>query len=93
MIAAFVLIIGVMVILVVGSVFLSVIGYSKIVISLIPLAPGLVTLGCIFLILSELLLFFGNREDKKTAIKDLKFLFPTLIIFGFLWYLSQYLLW
>ena len=93
MVAALVLIIGVMFIMVIGSIMLSAIGLSKIIISLIPLAPGLVTLGSIFLIASELLLFFGNRTDKKTAIKDLKFLVPTLLVFGTLWFISQYFLW
>jgi hypothetical protein len=93
MIPAFVLVTGVLVILVVGAAVLAWIGMAHVLTSLVPLAPWLVMVGTIFLILTELLLFFGDKLDRQDAWRDLSYLLPTLIISAALWYLAQWFLW
>lgn len=93
MVAVLVLITGVTLILMMGALALAWSGMGSILPSLVPLAPWLVMVGTILLILTELLLFFGSREDRRTAIRDLGYLIPTCIISGVLWYGLQYYLW
>jgi|GEM_PF-909324 len=93
MIPAFVLVTGVLVILVVGAAVLAWIGMANVLTSLVPLAPWLVMVGTIFLILTELLLFFGDKLDRQDAWRDLSYLLPILIISAALWYLAQWFLW
>ncbi|MCE5314699.1 MAG: hypothetical protein ABFD49_02970 [Armatimonadota bacterium] len=93
MVATYVLIIGVMLVLVVGGIGLVAMGNGHILPSLVPLAPLLVAIGCILLIMTELLLFFGNKEDKKCAFRDLGYLIPTLFISSGLWWVAQRFLW
>lgn len=93
MVAGFVLIAGVIMILVVAALMFAAMGLPKVLTCIVPLAPGLVVLGTFLLILTELFLFFGGREDRKAAKRDIGYLFPTLIISGILWYAAQKLLW
>ncbi|MHB9036814.1 MAG: hypothetical protein ACYC64_09110 [Armatimonadota bacterium] len=93
MIAAFVLVTGVVLVLVVGSIALIAMGNGHILPSLVPLAPLLVVVGCVILMLTECLLFLGNKDDRQSAIRDLGYLFPTLIVSGGLWWVAQRFLW
>jgi hypothetical protein len=93
MIASLVLITGVVLVVVVGSVVLSLMGLSGILPSLVPLAPWLVMVGTAMLMLTELLLLFGSSEDRKTARRDLNYLLPTFFVSAALWYVAQKLLW
>ena len=93
MIAAFVLITGVLIVMVVGAILLVSTGASQILPTLVPLGPWLVMVGTALIILTDILLFFGNRDDRRAAARDLACLFPTLIISGGLWYLAQRYLW
>lgn len=93
MVAGFVLIAGVILILVMAALWFSVSGLPKVLTCIVPMAPGLVMLGTFLLILTELLLLFGNKDDRKAAKRDLSYLFPTLIVSGVLWYAAYNLLW
>jgi hypothetical protein len=93
MVAVLVLVTGVTVILVVGAIGLAWIGMGNILPSLVPLAPWLVMLGTLLLSLTELLLFLGNKEDRKTAVRDLGYLVPTCLLSAALWYGLQHYLW
>jgi len=93
MIPVFVLVTGVLVILVVGAAVLAWTGMGNVLASLVPLAPWLVMVGTILLILTELLLFLGDKQDRQDAWRDLSYLLPTLIISAALWYLAQWFLW
>lgn len=93
MIVSYVLIIGVMLVLVIGGIALIAMGNAHILPSLVPLAPLLVAVGSVMLILAECLLFFGKKEDRRGAFRDLGFLFPTLLISLCLWWLAQHFLW
>ncbi|MCE5198939.1 MAG: hypothetical protein ABFD54_14425 [Armatimonadota bacterium] len=93
MIAAFVLVIGVMLVLVVGGVMLIAMGNAHILPTIVPLAPWLVAAGSVMLILTECLLFFGGKEDRRAALRDLGYLFPTFLISLGLWWLASHFLW
>lgn len=93
MIAGFVLIAGAILILALALIWFAVAGLPKVLMCIVPMAPGLVMLGTFLLILTELFLFFGNKEDKKAAKRDIGYLFPTLIVSGVLWYFAVKLLW
>lgn len=93
MVAAFVLVTGVLVILVVGAIALAYMGLANILASLVPMAPWLVMVGTFLLILTELLLLFGGKEDRHAAFKDLSYLVPTCLVSGALWYVTQLYLW
>ena len=93
MVAGFVLIAGVILILVIAALIFSAMGLPKVLMCIVPMAPGLVMLGTFLLILTELLLFLGGKEDRRAARRDLGYLFPTLIVSGILWYAAQKLLW
>ena len=93
MVAAFVLVTGILLVLVIGAVTLAWMGMAQILTSLVPLVPCLVTIGTFLLILTEMLLFFGGKEDRRVAWRDLSYLVPTCIVSGGLWYLTQRFLW
>lgn len=93
MIASLVLITGVVLVMIVGSIALILAGMGGVLLSLVPLAPWLVMVGTMLLICTELLLFLGNSEDRKIARRDLSYLVPTLFVSAALWYLAQKLLW
>ena len=93
MVAVFVLIVGVILILVAATLWFWVSELPKVLTCIVPMAPGLVMLGTFLLILTELFLFFGNKDDKRAAKRDLSYLFPTLLVSGVLWYAAYKLLW
>ncbi len=93
MVAAFVLIAGVILILAMALLWFVAEGMSKLLLCIVPMAPGLVMLGTFLLILTEFLLFFGNKNDRKSALRDLSYLFPTFIVSSALWYATVKLLW
>lgn len=93
MIAAFVLIAGVLLVMMIGSGVLVWIGSTQILPTLVPLGPWLVMVGTFLLILTELLLLFGSKEDRRAAMRDFGYLIPTLIVSGGLWYITQRYLW
>lgn len=93
MVAAFILITGVVLLLVVGVISLFWTGNSRLLISLVPLAPWLVMVGTFLLMLTELLLLFGRKEDRQAGLRDLGYLAPTCLASGLLWYLAQHYLW
>jgi len=93
MIAALVLITGVLLVLVIGAAAFAYMGMGNILASLVPLAPWLVMVGTILLILTELLLFFGGKDDRRAAWRDMKYLVPTCLVSAGLWYVAQKFLW
>ncbi len=93
MIAALVLITGVLLVLVIGAAALYYVGMGSVLISLVPLAPWLVAVGTILLMLTELLLFLGGKDDRRAAWRDMKYLVPTCLVSGGLWYVAQKFLW
>ena len=93
MVAGFVLIAGVILILVIAALWFAAAGLPKVLTCIVPMAPGLVMLGTFLLILTELFLFFGGKEDRKSAKRDIGYLFPTLIVSSVLWYAAVKLLW
>lgn len=93
MVAALVLITGVMMVMVVGAAYLIMTKSAGILPSLVPLAPWLVAFGSLLLIATEILLFFGNKDDRRMATRDLAYLVPTMLISGVLGYAAQKFLW
>lgn len=93
MIAGVVLIVGVILILVLAALYFALAGMPTVLTCIVPMAPGLVMIGTFLLILTEVFLLFGNREDRKIVKRDLGYLFPTLIISGVLWFVAQKMLW
>ena len=93
MVAAFVLVTGILLLLIIGAIAFIWMGMTRLLISLVPLAPWLVMVGTFLLILTEIILFFGHKEDRQVAIRDLSYLVPTFLISGGLWYLAQHYLW
>lgn len=93
MVAALVLVVGLLVVLVAGSALLFYMGYSQLLPALVPLAPGLICVGAILLALVDVLLLFGKKADRKVARRDYAYLIPIIIISGGLWYLTQWYLW
>ena len=93
MVVAFALVTGVLVILVLGAVALYSMGMANVLPSLVPLAPWLVMVGTMLLIATEFLLFFGGKEDRRAAFRDLAYLIPTCLISAALYYGLQKFLW
>lgn len=93
MVVAFVLVTGIVVILVVGAAVLAYMGMGNLLASMLPLAPCLVTIGTLLLILTELLLFLGNKDDKRAAKRDLVYLIPTCLVSGIVWWAAQKFVW
>lgn len=93
MVAAFVLIAGVVLVLAIAAVVFSILRMPSILSCLVPIAPWLVMVGTFSLILTEVLLLFGNKDDRRSAIRDLRYLVPTLGVSAVLWYVTQKLLW
>lgn len=93
MVAALVLVVGLMVVLIAGSLMLAAMGYSQLLPALVPLAPGLICVGAILLAMVDIILFFGSKADRSLAKRDYAYLLPIIIISGGLWYLTQWFLW
>jgi hypothetical protein len=93
MMAGIVLLAGVVVVLALGWVLLWQMGMTNLLTSVVPLAPMLVAIGTFLLILTEILLFLGNKEDRRTAVRDLSFLVPLFAVSMALTYITQRFLW
>ncbi len=93
MVAVFVLVAGVVLIMVFGGIIFALMGMMQVLASLVPFAPMLVAIGSFLLICAEMLLFLGNKDDRKVAKRDLGFMLPTLVVSLGLWWLAQYFLW
>ena len=93
MIPALVLFVGLLVVLVAGSIMLASMGYSQLLPALVPLAPGLIFIGAILLALIDLLLLLGTSADRKIVKRDYTYLMPIILISGALWYVTQRYLW
>ena len=55
--------------------------------------PLVIAVGTFLLMLTELLLLFGRREDRKTAMRDFAYLFPTFVVSSGLFFLAWHYLW
>ena len=77
----------------VGGVMLWYMGMGNIITSLLPLVPWLVMVGTLLIIVTELLLLFGGKEDRRAALRDLTYLIPTCLVSGGLWWFVQRLAW
>ncbi len=93
MVAAFVLVAGVALITIIGAVVFVSMGMTKILVSLVPLAPWLIMVGTFLLMIPEFLLLFGDKEDRRSAKNDFLYLVPTLILSAVLTYIAQKYLW
>jgi len=93
MVFAFVLIAGVVLILVVAAVLFTWLGMPSVLSCLVPTAPWLVMMGTLLLSIVECLLFFGSKEDRRSAKRDLIYLVPTFAASAVLWWLLQKFFW
>ena len=93
MVAGFVLIAGVILILALAMFWFVAEGITKLLLCIVPMAPGLVMLGSLLLIFTELLLYLGNKNDRKATTRDIAYLLPTFIVSGALWYAAVKFLW
>ena len=87
MVAAFVLVAGVLFVSILGFVACLVMKLdAQAVLSLIPFLPLVVSIGSALLVLAELLLVFGTSEDRRVCFRDLCWLVPLFIISTVLFY-------
>ena len=93
MIAAFVLIAGVLLTMLIAAAIFAWMGSLDMLMFVVPWAPLVVVIGTFLLMLVELLLVFGRKEDRKAALHDFAYLFPTFLISGGFLYLAWYYLW
>ena len=93
MVATFVLVAGVLLVTLIGIIVCTIMGTGQVLVSLMPFIPFLVLIGSFLLIGSEMLLFFGTKEDRRVAKRDLKWLVPLFLVSGGLWYGIQFLQW
>jgi hypothetical protein len=93
MVAALVLITGILLVMLVGGAMLWYMGIGGIITSLLPLVPWLVMVGTVLIIATELLLLFGGRDDRRAALRDLTYLVPPCLVSGGLWWFVQRLAW
>lgn len=87
------LVAGVLLIMLIGGIVFALMGMVQMLASLVPFGPLLVAVGTFLLILVEILLFFGHKEDRHRAVRDLAYMLPTLVVSFGLWWLAQYFLW
>ncbi|MBI2844380.1 MAG: hypothetical protein HYX78_13360 [Armatimonadetes bacterium] len=93
MLALTILLFGLLIMLVMVVVLLLISNLAGLLSLVIPVMPMLMMIGSGMLSLIELLLFLGGPEDRRLAIKDLKYLGTTFIISGALWWISTHFLW
>ena len=93
MVASFVLIVGVLLIMLIAGVVFTLMGNAAMLGWILPWAPMLIAVGTGLLMLTELPLFLGGREDRRAALRDMAYLFPTFALSLGMWYLAQYYLW
>lgn len=87
MLALTMLLLGLVVVSIMVTVLFVWWGMTNLLTLVIPLIPLLAMVGSGMLGIIELLLFFGNSEDRKIAKTDLKYLGATFVISGILWWL------
>lgn len=92
MVAALVLLAGVLFVIVVGTIVLVSLNMTALLPSLVPLSAGLVMIGTFLLIITELILLLGKSE-RRDALRDLSYLLPTFLVSTALWYVAQFYLW
>lgn len=92
MIPLTILIFGLLLVLGISVVLLIASSMTPLVMWVISAVPLLVAIGSGLLILIELLLFFGNKEDRRIAGRDLGLLVPTCILSAAIWYGSAFVL-
>ena len=93
MIAAFVLIAGVLLTMLIAAAVFAWMGSLDMLMFVVPWAPLVILIGTFMLMLVELLLIFGRKEDRRAVLHDLAYLFPTFLISGGLFYVAWYYLW
>ncbi len=93
MIAALVLTAGVVVILLISAGLLWWLRLTRILPALLPMALGLVMLGSFFLVLAEIPLLFGNKDERTSALADMGYLGATFLVSAGLWFVAQHFLW
>ena len=92
MIALVALITGAVLVLVIGAAVFTWMDTPHVVSWLVLMATGLVIFGTFLLILTEILLLFGRKEDRRLAFRDLAYLVPTLIVGIGLWFVVRHYL-
>ena len=93
MIAALVLTAGVVVVLLVSAGLLWWLRLTRILPALLPMALGLVMVGSFLLVIAEIPLLFGKRDDRASAFSDIGYLGATFLVSAGLWYVAQHFLW
>jgi len=92
MIPLAILIFGLLIVLVISSVLLLISGMRPLLTWVIPAIPMLAMIGSGILILIEMLLFLGGKDDRRTAVRDLQLLIPTCMLSAVLWLISAFVL-
>jgi len=92
MIPLAILLVGLLLVLLVSVVLLVASGMSSLVLWLFPAILFLVMTGSGMLILIEMLLFLGGKEDRRKAKQDLGLLIPTCVASGIAWYIAAFAL-
>ena len=93
MIAAFVLIAGVLLTMLIAAAVFAWMGSLDMLMFVVPWAPLVILIGAFMLMLVELLLIFGRKEDRRAVLHDFAYLFPTFLISGGLFYIAWHYLW
>jgi len=57
------------------------------------MALGLVMVGSFLLVIAEIPLLFGKRDDRASAFSDIGYLGATFLVSAGLWYVAQHFLW
>ncbi|MEN6371159.1 MAG: hypothetical protein ABFD64_04015 [Armatimonadota bacterium] len=87
MFALTILLLGLVVISIMVTILFVIWGMTNLLVLVIPLIPLLALIGSGLLGMIELLLLFGEPEDRKTAKTDLAYLGITFVASGILWWL------
>lgn len=93
MVASFVLIVGVLLVMAIAGVVFTLMGNAAMLGWVLPWAPMLIMIGTALLMLMEIPLFLGSKEDRRSALRDIAYLLPTFLVSAGLWFLAQYYLW
>ena len=92
MIPLTILIFGLLIVLMISVILLIITGMIPLVMWVITAIPLIAAIGSGLLILIELPLFLGNKEDRRSAIRDLGLLVPTCILSALIWYSAAHVL-
>lgn len=93
MLALTILLLGLLVMLVTVIVLFLVAGLGNLLPLVVPMIPLLVVIGSFLLGMADLLLLFGNADDRRIAKRDLTYLGITFVVSGALFWGSTFLLW